>query len=127
MPPSCSPILLSLSHQNDDAELFGPMRAPIGSGSSPLVLDQSLHFYSPNGHLKVLFYTFVNKTIYIFITQALSLPVALESIYKAPSVTLTYWCEQKRSTGLPLKEESKPPRDLKNQNLEKLCVGITVN
>ena len=98
------------------------MRAPIGSGSSPLVLDQSLHFYSPNGHLKVLFYTFVNKTIYIFITQALSLPVALESVYKAPSVTLTYWCEQKRSTGLPLKEESKPPRDLKNQNLEKLCV-----
>ena len=100
------------------------MRAPIGSGSSPLVLDQSLHFYSPNGHLKVLFYTFVNKTIYIFITQVLSLPVALESVYKAPSVTLTYWCEQKRSTGLPLKEESKPPRDLKNQNLEKLCVGI---
>ena len=31
----------------------------------------------------------VNKNRYIFITQALSLPVALESTYKAPSVTLT--------------------------------------
>ena len=46
----------------------------------------------------------VNKNRYIFITQALSLPVALESTYKAPSVTLTYWCEQKRSTGLPQKK-----------------------
>ena len=76
-------VIISLTHNSDQWE--HRMVSLIQKGLSTIHFT----FYSPNGHLKVLFYTFVNKTIYIFIKQVLSLPVALESVYKAPSVTLT--------------------------------------
>ena len=66
--------------------------------------------------------------------------MALESTYKAPSVTLTYWCEQKRSTGLPLKRRiqtserfEKPESretvrgNYRQLNLHLLAAGIAIS